>query len=217
MSTQRASAHQDETPDTLWRVFIAVPVPPAVREHLRSIIASLAANRWPVRWTNPDLAHITLHFLGELPIEDVELARLALESIVRNHESFDLRTADPGAFPSIRKPRVLWLGLWGPAHRLETIYNEIGDALDAYDFEIEDAEFRPHLTLGRLRQQSNARLTAEIRQALDRLKAQGIASSDRPVPLPVREIQLLRSHLSADGPSYEVLASYPLSKPEQPA
>lgn len=214
MSKRRVSTHQIESVDDPWRVFIAVPVPDAVRQHVATIIASLQQQEWPVRWSDPSLAHITLHFLGEIPVEDVELARMTLGEIAAEHEAFDLRTADLGAFPSIRKPRVLWLGLWGPTHRLESLYNELGDALDAFDFDIEDADFHPHITLGRLRSQSTAKLTADIREHFGKMAADGSASSKNPVPLPVTEIQLIRSHLSADGPEYEVLASYPLAFPD---
>ena len=48
----------------LWRLFVAVPLPPGVRALLGDLIADLSAEGWPVRWVTPEGAHLTLHFLG---------------------------------------------------------------------------------------------------------------------------------------------------------
>lgn len=203
-----------ETADTPWRLFIAVPLPPAVREQVAATIQHLQASDLPVRWIDPDNGHLTLHFIGETEPELAELLRMALGVAVSGHQAFDLRTADPGAFPSLRRPRVLWLGLWGPTHRLEAIYNDIGDFLDDFGLDIEDAPFHPHITLGRVRSGEGVKigqLPEQVRDAFASLADQELARHDRAVPFPVTEVQLVRSHLGKDGPRYEVLATYPLS------
>lgn len=202
-----------ETTDTPWRLFIAVPLPPAVRDQVAAIIDHLRPTDLPVRWIDPDNGHLTLHFIGETEPEIAELLRMALGIAVTGHEAFDLRTADPGAFPSIRRPRVLWLGLWGPTHRLEALYNDIGDFLDDFGLEIEDAPFHPHITLGRMRAGEGVKigqLPDQVRDAFAELADRDLARSDRAVPFPVTEVQLVRSHLGQEGPRYEVLATYPL-------
>ena len=207
-----------ESTDTPWRLFIAVPLPEDVRQLVAETIADLRQDDWPVRWTDADNAHLTLHFLGDTPPENAELLRLALEEPISQHEAFDLRTADLGVFPAMKRPRVLWLGLWGPAHRLETIRNDIGTVLESFDVELDDKPFRPHLTLGRVRDTRNVRirdLPVAIRTRFEELAASGTVTNKKPLAFPVREIHLVRSLLSHEGASYEVLARYPLKPPTE--
>lgn len=185
---------------------------------MTQIVNHMQGTDLPARWTDPTNGHITLHFLGEVEPEMAELLRMALKAPIAPHEAFDLRTAEPGAFPSLKRPRVLWLGLWGPAHKLEAIYNDLGDFLDDFGIEIEDAPFHPHITLGRLRDTEGVKvgeLPSQVTDAYAALRLNGLAGNGHQVALPVKEIQLVRSYLEQDGPTYEVLETYPLQEAEE--
>ncbi len=204
---------EPETVDTDWRMFLAVPLPPDVVERIGAIIAELEPRAWPLRWITPETAHLTLHFLGDTPPEEVEILRMALPAVIAEHGAFALRTAGLGVFPKLLSPRVLWLGLWGPAHRLESLYNDLGDYLDEMQFPIEEKPYQPHITLGRLRNTRNIavrHLPEEIRKAIADLETSGLADPKRPLPVPIDEIHLIRSHLEQPGPRYEVIARFPL-------
>lgn len=208
----------EETPDTPWRLFIAVPLPIAVRERVAEIISRLGSTDLPARWVDPDNAHLTLHFIGETPPEMAELLRMALGAAVSPHQPFELRTAEAGAFPSLRRPRVLWLGLWGQAYRLEALYNDIGDFLDDFGLDIDEGEFHPHITLGRIRATEGVKvgmLPEIVRAAYEELQADHLTGSGTEVSLPITEVQLLRSHLEQDGPRYEMLSTYTLLGKEE--
>lgn len=203
-----------ETVDTDWRLFLAVPMPDAVRTRMRELIERLQPEGWPMRWVDPDNAHLTLHFLGDTPPELAAILRLALPAIMAQHEAFDLRTAGLGVFPKLKRPRVLWLGVYGPAHRLEAIYNELGDVLDDLQFPIEEKPFSPHITLGRVRDTRNAPLrdlTEELRGAIEAMATEGLADPKQGIPFPVEEVLLMRSHLERDGARYEVIDRFPLA------
>lgn len=202
-----------ETPDTPWRLFVAIPLPDAVRQQVQEIIDRLDSPDLPVRWIDPQTGHLTLHFIGDTEPELAELLRMALRAPISPHEPFELRTAEPGTFPSIRRPRILWLGLWGPAHRLEALYNDIGDFLDDFGLEIEDVEFRPHITLGRVRDTEGVKVSElpdRVRDAFSLLEELGLAGGEHAVSFPITEVQLIRSHLKSSGPEYEVLATISL-------
>ena len=191
-----------------------MPLPEEVRAQVASIIEHLRPTDLPARWIDPENGHLTLHFIGETAPEMAELLRMALGAAISAHEPFELRTAEPGTFPSIRRPRVLWLGLWGPAHRLEAIYNDVGDFLDDFGLDIEETDFHPHITLGRIRDTEGVRVSAlpdAVRDAFESLRVERLAGADAAVHFPITEVQLIRSHLEQDGPRYEVLATYPLS------
>jgi len=226
--SRRIAKQRPPAPDAMgapWRVFLAVALEEPVRTAVAGLIDELAPERWPLRWVAPEGAHLTLHFLGEQPRERVELLRLGLPAAVAAHEAFDLRTGNLGIFPSIRQPRVLWLGLHGPTHRLESLHAAIGAKLRALAFPTEEERFHPHVTLGRLRDAAPGEvplrsLSEAIRQRLAD-PATGVMAGPPALPVPVREVELVRSHLGLGGARYETVARFPLSqpaaKPAQPA
>lgn len=211
-----ARKRPDDTVDTSMRLFLAVPLPAPVIDLVARTTASLQDEDWPIRWTAPGNAHLTLHFLGEVEPERAQLLRLALPEVVTQHDAFALRTADLGVFPNMKRPRVLWLGLYGPAHRLQTLREAIARVLEGLEFELEDKEFHPHITLGRVRNTHNARvrdLPARIRARFERASESEEVTHKRPLPVPVEQVVLVRSFLEPQGARYEVLERFPLRKP----
>jgi 2'-5' RNA ligase len=200
--------------DAPLRLFLAVPLPDDVKALAGAEIERLAQQGWPVRWVQRETAHLTLHFLGETTPERAELLRFALPSVVAAHAPFDLRTAGFGVFPSFRRPRVLWLGLHGPVHRLETVQQGIGRVLRDLGFALGDEPFHPHVTLGRVRNGDGERV--RLRDLPEAIKAAfvdratGAAIAPPATPVPVREVLLMRSHLGRGGPRYEEIAVFPL-------
>ena len=201
--------------DASWRLFLAIPVPPAVTAMVREILGRLSADdALAVRWGDPEQTHLTLQFIGEVPGEQAELIRLALAPVAAAHPVFRLRTGDLGVFPTLRRPRVLWLGLHGPVHRLESLHGDLTAALAGIEVSHDDAPYHPHLTLGRVRSVANHRtrdLTERIRGHFEALRAEGIGSMREPVAIPVDEVLLMRSFLDHRGARHEVVERFPLA------
>jgi 2'-5' RNA ligase len=217
-TTSPAPRDRPSAPDAVdarWRLFLAVPLPEPVREVVAATIADLARDEWPVRWVDPAGAHLTLHFLGEVAPERAELLRLGLPPVVARHAAFTLRAANLGVFPNLRRPRVIWLGLYGPAHRLESLQRDLGAALRDLDFSVGDEPFRPHITLGRVRNTGTPQMPlrdlpdAIRRRIFDDARNEFIAPPSE--PLPVRDVHLVRSHLGREGARYETIARFPLA------
>jgi len=191
-----------------------VPLGREIQHLVANEIALLGEEGWPVRWVQPETSHLTLHFLGETERERAELVRLALPDVVGAHSAFDLRTAALGVFPNFRRPRVLWLGLHGPVHRLETLQQDVGGALRRLGFAVEDELYHPHITLGRVRNDDGERV--RLRDLPNAVKGRfidqgtGAAVAPPPVPVAVREVVLMRSHLEKGGARHESIASFPL-------
>jgi RNA 2',3'-cyclic 3'-phosphodiesterase len=200
--------------DASWRLFLAVRLDPDVQRLVAEEIAALTAEGWPVRWVQPETSHLTLHFLGETERERAELVRLALPDVVAAHAAFDLRSATLGVFPNFRRPRVLWLGLHGPVHRLQTLQKDVGGALQGLGFTVGDEPYHPHITLGRVRNDDGERV--RLRDLPDAVKNRfveresGAAVSPPSLPVPVREVVLMRSHLGKAGARHEPIATFPL-------
>jgi len=203
--------------DAPWRLFLAVCLPQAVQCLVAEEIATLEAEGWPVRWVQPETSHLTLHFLGETERERAELVRLALPDVVAAHTAFELRTAALGVFPNFRRPRVLWMGLHGPVHRLQTLQQYIGKALQGLGFVLGDEPYHPHITLGRVRNNDGERV--RLRDLPDAIKGRfvdrdsGAAVAPPSLAVPVREVVLMRSYLGKDGARHEPVATFPLGAP----
>ena len=197
-----------------WRLFIAIPMPPAVTGMVREIIARLSADEsLPVRWVEPDQTHLTVQFIGEVPGEQAELIRMAIAPAFAAHQVFRLRTADLGVFPSIRRPRVLWVGLHGPTHRLEALRHDVTAALAELEAPHDASPYHPHLTLGRFRSVANHRtrdLPERIRTRFETLMAEGLGTMRQPIAIPIDEVLLIRSLIDHHGSHHEVIERYPL-------
>jgi RNA 2',3'-cyclic 3'-phosphodiesterase len=200
--------------DAPWRLFLAVSLDQDVQRLIAEEISALSEEGWPVRWVQPETSHLTLHFLGETERERAELVRLALPDIVAAHASFALRTAALGVFPNFRRPRVLWLGLHGPVHRLQTLQKDISGALQGLGFAAGDEPYHPHITLGRVRNDDGERV--RLRDLPDAVKVRfidrdsGAAVSPPALPVPVRDVVLMSSHLGKAGARHEPIATFPL-------
>ena len=200
--------------DAPWRLFVAVPLPAAAIDRVGELIGDLRRHDWPVRWSDPETAHITLQFIGEVPRERAELLRLALPRSVAGQQVFNLRTADPGVFPNLRRPRVLWLGLHGPTHRLETLHGVVAETLRELDFPPDPKAFHPHVTLGRVRDARNTP-TRHLPEAIRRVFEEEAANSREAIRIPVDEVVLMRSILDRDGARHQPVVRCPLEKPEK--
>ncbi len=200
--------------DASWRLFLAVLLPDPVKTLVGEQIATMAGEGWPVRWVQPEGAHLTLRFLGETTRERAELVRLAMPAVVAAHEPFDLRTATLGVFPNFRHPRVLWLGLHGPTHRLQALADDVNRAVTELGFPPAEDPYHPHITLGRVR--NNDGDGVRLRDLPDAVKARfinpatGAALGPAPLPVPVHEVALVRSHLGKGAPRYETMATFAL-------
>jgi len=106
-----------------------------------------------------------------------------------------------GAFPDVRRPRVIWAGL-EPVPALELLQHDVEESLAAIGFEPEGRLFHPHVTLGRVR--AGARRDALA--ALERLVASQVVAGE----FGVDALALMESRLSPAGASYHVLRELPL-------
>ena len=125
------------------RLFLALTLPAPVRDAL----AVLARPMPGVSWTRPEQLHVTLRFLGDVPVEKIEpmIARLANVRV----GSFILPIEGPGTFPSNRAPRILWIGVGAGHPRLFQLRQRVDDALLASGLQLDVRTFHPHVTLAR--------------------------------------------------------------------
>jgi RNA 2',3'-cyclic 3'-phosphodiesterase len=133
------------------RTFIALPIPEEVKASLSDAIAELKAKNHAVRWVKPDGLHITLKFLGDIPEEIVPPLTADLDRAASTCPRLFLALSGFGAFPNVRRPRVVWVGLVGSIQELVRLAADIDKACLAYGVAREKRPFASHITLGRLK------------------------------------------------------------------
>jgi 2'-5' RNA ligase len=177
------------------RLFIALSLPDKVRRELARIQSGLQGA--PLRWADPAGMHLTLQFLGETPEGRVAALLTALAALPA--APFTLRLEGLGAFPDLRRPRVIWVGLGGELAALSRLQAAVLAATAPLGFAPEERRFHPHLTLGRVRQQAGP----EERRALGR----AVEGAAPPAPLAwaAGGPALFQSTLTPAGAAYTAL------------
>jgi len=133
------------------RVFVAVPLSPAVREAAAGARAAFAAHADRCRWVSPRQLHLTLAFLGDITTAQMADAVDAARAAAASAAPFLVAFAGVGAFPSLAAPRVLWVGVAAGDDRLAALAGALEAALRARRFAPDPRPFAPHLTLARAR------------------------------------------------------------------
>lgn len=131
------------------RAFIAATLAEPVIEEIAKVRLLLQEAKGDIRWTRLEGLHLTLKFLGDITRSQVEPILGALQEVVQQQQALHLVAQGLGAFPSLRRPRVVWVGLKGEG--VTELSEAIETALMPLDFPPEEREFTPHLTLGRVR------------------------------------------------------------------
>ncbi|MFI5177165.1 MAG: RNA 2',3'-cyclic phosphodiesterase [Vicinamibacterales bacterium] len=180
------------------RLFLAVDPDEAARERLDALRTSLeqAAGEASsaLRWVTAAVAHITLHFLGEVDRARLERLVAALGSAVPSMP-FDVALGAPEVFPVSGPPRVVWMAVERGRTELAALHRETGARLEQAGFAVERRPYTPHLTLARVRDRRRAGpLAVRLRD--------GHAA---PVGWRVDRATLFESDLSGRAPCYRSL------------
>lgn len=191
------------------RAFIAIALPEAARRHLDDIerqIQELAGEvaRKAVRWVPAANIHLTLKFLGDISPTSIQALDSILRSETIHHLAFPFTIEGTGAFPNLRRPRVIWAGA-RPSVELSRLQKVIDSETSKLGYPSEERPFSPHLTLGRIAQNARAEEIERISRALEQVQPGEIATFQ------VDAFHLIRSELRSSGPIYSTLHSYRLN------
>ncbi|MEX2080563.1 MAG: RNA 2',3'-cyclic phosphodiesterase [Dehalococcoidia bacterium] len=193
----------DPAADTV-RLFVACEIPDEPRQVIGAVIEDLKQRSGEsVRWIRPEGLHVTLKFLGEVPVKKLPSIKLAIQEAVTGHSPFTLEFSSIGTFGGREGLRLMWVGIAGDVLRLEALVKSTNAALAVVGFEPERRPFRPHLTLGRVRDEISTRKRAEIEVAVGRVTPEESAWR-------IAHVSLMRSRMLSTGARYDVLATFPL-------
>ena len=158
---------------------------------------ALAKTGADVKWVTPESMHLTLLFLGEVDDRELHSVCRAVKTVAAGEPPFTLHVSGVGAFPTPRRPKVLWAGVTTGADPLKRLNAALEEKmLDLGCYRAEERGYTPHLTLGRVKAEADGVTVAGELQK--RLTWNGGRVS-------VSEVLVYSSEMERDGPVYAVI------------
>jgi 2'-5' RNA ligase len=178
----------------MYRLFVAIDLPPAVKERLAALRGGLPG----ARWVDGEQLHLTVRFIGEVDGGVLREIRAGLEEV--DGLPFPLTLQGVGHFPPRGQPRVVWVGIEKSAP-LTQLHGRVESALAAVGIERDARKFSPHITLARL----NATPASRVGRYLEEF---GLFRTE---PFTVQEFVLYSSTLTRHGAIHTPEAAYLLT------
>ena len=187
-------------PPGVLRLFFAVPVPAAARNRVGTLIervqSGVGDGTARIRWVRVEGLHLTLRFLGPTPEAMLGPLRVSSDAIAAGAEPFRVQLSGGGAFPSLARPRSLWIGVHDGAERLAGLADALTEAAGVCGLVLDTRPFAAHLTIGRT---DGVRLGSVAARALEH------AADGLDVRFTADRIVLFRSILGGGPARYEPL------------
>jgi 2'-5' RNA ligase len=180
------------------RTFIAVDLGKAIRDRLVTLQERLAQSGASVKWVEVENLHVTLLFLGEVDECDLPAVCGAVADVGKEYTPFSLSVETVGAFPNLRRPRTLWVGVGAGTQEVCALHDALEPPLlDLGCYRREERRYTPHITIGRAKSE---RPSDSLAAAL--AKHSGWQAGE----VSVRDVLVLSSELTPQGPIYTVLS-----------
>ncbi|HOO32098.1 MAG TPA: RNA 2',3'-cyclic phosphodiesterase [Thermotogota bacterium] len=172
------------------RCFIALDMDEKIRQFCENKTNELKQSGFRAKWVESENLHLTLFFLGEIDRRGVSVLREIVEK--SNPSDFSLIFNRVGYFRKQRQPTTIWLGI-EKSDGLNALYKKMKTEIEHRTQILFKETFRPHLTLGR------------VKDAPENWS--DILEEQCPVALRLQKIhiQLYSSTLTKNGPIYRPL------------
>ena len=182
------------------RTFVALELSPALKAGILGLAEALRRKGVRASWSREGTLHLTLKFIGDVEEADLPDVVEAVRRAAAPRPPFSFETRGTGAFPSPRRPRVIWVGV-APNDALFDLQGDVERELAGVGVPREERRWSPHLTVGRIRDTESA---PDLSGALASLRAPEESVS-------VTEVLVMRSRLAPSGAVHEEVARIPLS------
>ena len=151
--------------DTTERLFIGLLLDALFKDEIIPVVERLRGLYPDHKWVRLRYFHLTIHFLGDTNPLQKEKVSIIAKQIAASTRPFKIALEGMGAFPSLNKPRVIWIGASEASQKnLANLYNAVTRPLVAEGFPVEHEKFTPHATLFRVRAESPIAWDSEVFQ-----------------------------------------------------
>ena len=187
------------------RIFLALNFSVAVTRKIADEVerrkGPMAEAGFRVAWVPAANLHLTLKFLGSIGEELVEGVAGACRRVAARHPPFEAKAIGLGAFPSLERPNILWVGV-EPSPALSALQRDVEGAMVELGFDKEERAYHPHVTVGRVKEHRGS--------ASDLWKGDALVGAS-----PFAEIVVYESRTRSAGAEYVARARVPLGDKEK--
>ncbi|MDO8885430.1 RNA 2',3'-cyclic phosphodiesterase [Candidatus Oleimmundimicrobium sp.] len=177
----------------MLRLFVALELPSHLKHEMAWFKNETHKEIKDVKWVSEENLHITLKFLGNCEEELLPEIESGLKNSLKKFSPFDFYINGLGVFPSIKRARVLWVGIKSGGENIVKLQQAIEENFAKIGFAKDEKIFFPHITFARLKNLYN------VEKFFEKIEAKGFSESR----VEVSNISLLRSSLMSQGPVYE--------------
>jgi len=180
-------------PPGTQRIFIGIPIDKQSQQHINELLKPIQDSRQDIRWVPENNRHLTLAFLGDRPISEVNNLIRLFDENYQQETRFHYSLSTLERFPD---PKGRIIALTGePDEPLDKLFQITLKLLQRNEIEFDRKKFRPHLTLGRIKRPKHVKKTfdQQININLDITKItlyQSRLTEFGSTYLPLKEIQL---------------------------
>ncbi|MGR3294599.1 MAG: RNA 2',3'-cyclic phosphodiesterase [Candidatus Scalindua sp.] len=184
------------------RVFIAIEIDSEIKNKLSEYLSKLKRTGADVKWVAPENIHLSLKFIGYIEKETLINLNKIINDAVSGIGSFSISIGNIGAFPSIEKPRVVFVCVQERGNSLFKIYEKLDKGVEQLGIKRESKKYVGHITLGRVKSQQN----------ISKLKNILNSGTECYFGLEkVASLSLIQSKLTPTGPLYTRLNNFILN------
>jgi 2'-5' RNA ligase len=189
------------------RAFIAIELSEEIQSQLEQVTAVLKnrSGGLPIRWVPVENVHLTLKFLGDVSLSNLELLKKMLRSVGSAHHPFEVSAGGLGTFPNPHRPRVIWIGLEAPAE-MASLQHAVDVDTARLGYDREERPFSPHLTVGRVSRNASPAEIRAIARVVEESRVGFLGAAW------VEAVHLFKSELQPGGAVYTCLFSAPLAE-----
>jgi len=184
------------------RVFIAIEIDSEIKNKLSEYLSKLKRTGADVKWVSPENIHLTLKFIGHIEKDAVLNLNKIVNDAVVGIEPFSISIGNIGAFPSLKKPRVVFVCVQERGNRLLDIYEKLDKGVEQLGIKKESKKYVGHITLGRVKSQK------DISKLKNALNSETECCFGREM---VTSISLIQGRLTPTGPLYTRLNNFILN------
>jgi 2'-5' RNA ligase len=189
------------------RAFIAFELPDDILKCIGETQRQLKKRGLKFRWVPHKNIHLTLKFIGDLSVEQIERVANTLADSAEEYGPMTFHASGLGVFPGLSRPRILWVGIDGDIDLLTRFQKTLDGKLDIIGIKSEKRPFKGHLTIGRGKKRLDMKILKESLRDFYDFQTR---------PFVINEVKLFQSELKSTGAVYTCLKNIVFFKKKVP-
>jgi len=148
-----------------------MPVSEELKAALIDIKQSLSTSK--INWVDFSTLHLTIAFLGDTPNNVIQRLQTDFKNKINDFGTFQLKVANVGFFGPKASPTVVWVGVES-CEKLVKLHKIINDIVLQHKTQHDFRPFKPHVTIGRIKQSADTDIVNSLSRKYKNKKFQTV-------------------------------------------